>query len=73
MRGFEKFNQNNTIYLLMFGYVQSARWLMPSVPVSKILEKFMEEFEVSHDHYNIETLRSQYNRMQKDFLKKSRA
>lgn len=66
-------HENTTIYLCMFGYVKASRQLMPTASVNAILANFMNDFELSHDDYNIESLRSQYNRMQKAAIKNPHA
>jgi len=57
----------------MFGYVQSARRLMPTVSVVHVLGMFMDDFRLNHSEYNIESLRTQYFRMQKEQIKGGKA
>jgi len=51
----------------LFAYVTGMQRAMPSVSLTKALELFMEEFNLTEDEYPLDHARLTWYRMMKDF------
>ncbi len=69
-----KFIKRRTLDSLMFAYVMGMKRALPAVTVTKALELFQNDFELTEDEFDIDCMRVTYQRMQSeyiDFLRKS--
>lgn len=56
----EKLLRHNQLDSLMFGYIIGVTNVLPSVPVSKALQMFVNDFNLSEDDYPYEAARSRF-------------
>lgn len=68
-----KLYKRNAISLLLFGYIKGVRATLHTITISKAIDMFIEDFGLSDDKVNRESLKTTYNRMQIDLknLKRS--
>ena len=52
---------------MMFGYVIGVTNILPSVPITKALELFMRDFNLSEDEYSMDSAMNMYYKMFKEF------
>lgn len=63
-----KLLKRNGFHLIMFGYVRAVKKNLPTVSVIDVIKQFMDEFEITHEEMNLESLRTTYDRMNKEFI-----
>lgn len=52
----------------MFGYIRGVKKNMPTVSVSKIVEQFMNDFNLDPDDFNTDSARVTYEQMNNEFM-----
>ena len=61
------FQRRDTIDKMMFGFVQGIQRVLPGVGVEKALAIFAKEYGLNDQHFNIQSQKSRYQRMLKEF------
>lgn len=63
-----KFLTRKSFDLCMFGYIRGVKKNMPTVSVSKIVEQFMNDFNLDPDDFNTDSARVTYEQMNNEFM-----
>lgn len=63
------FLQRNSLYLVMFGFINGVRFALPGETVTRALDAFIRQYQLDLDP---ETLRGVYNRMQNELVEMQR-
>lgn len=62
-----KIYKRKAIDLLMFGFVQGMKAALPSLTIQECLVMFQKKVDVCDYKYPLESARTVYNRMQKEY------
>lgn len=65
-----KFLQRRNYDVLMFGYVDAIHSNFPSITIHKALEMFAERYGLSHEEFNIESAKTEFQRMNEEMRRK---
>jgi len=62
-----KLYKRKAIDLLMFGFVEGMKAALPSLTIQECLIQFQRRTRLSDNQYPLESARTVYNRMQKEY------
>lgn len=63
-----KFHRRKAFDLMMFGYVEGVKAALPTLSVMECLIMFARSNNLTEEEYPLESARSTYNRMKKEYL-----
>lgn len=65
--------QVNAENLLLFGWVKAQKQIVPTITIAQAILNFFRFAEISVDEWEIESAKTQYDRIQKDFYQDCRS
>lgn len=63
-----KIYRRSSLDMLMFGFVEGMKAALPSLTIQECLIMFQKKTNLSDDQYPLESARTIYNRMQKEYI-----
>lgn len=69
----KKLYKRNILEVMMFGYVNSLRFNMPTVSIEKAILNFMKHHSIDEEALNLETAKKSYYRMQNEYIESQKA
>lgn len=63
-----KIYKRNAESISLLSFVRAQKQIVPTVTLDQAIMNFFREFGISMDDWDIESARTTYNRMQKDFF-----
>lgn len=63
----KRFNKNENIKILLFGYVNAMRLNMPGIPLERVIELFKKHHGLTEDDLNTNTAISYYYRLNEQY------